>query len=70
MGKQLISQIMAQDCSKGKERGLKKAGRAGQMQVRQIKGQLGKEMAESGWARGCGQSRQTVGKSAGMGRSQ
>lgn len=40
---------------------MKKAGRAIQIQVRQSKEQLGKEMAESDLARGCGQSRETVG---------
>lgn len=67
MGMQLISQIMTQDHSKGKEKEMKRAGRAIQMQLGQRKGQLGKEMAESDLVRGCAQ--RNSGNSAGMLRS-
>lgn len=47
--------------SKAKERGTKKARRVIEMQVGQSKEQREKELVESDLARGCGQSRETVG---------
>lgn len=49
------------DHSKAKERGMKKPRRVIEMQVGQSEEQLEKEMAEADLARGCGQSRETVG---------